>query len=194
MHSCQCSGIITWHMLEKRSKNDVFIKDKCQVGRVGNAIVPAVGWVESCSRKSAPGSYPTWKDDKDIGSEKISLRFQRITSAGCRFNSRSRFINPSKFSRLRKVIQLMQLLRTAKTKRRKFETNIPRKKNIGASVPISTFMCLCIFPRWVCLFCWRKYVDWSWEYINRSKTHECGNWGWGRAIPRKGIYKRKLLI
>jgi hypothetical protein len=27
-------------------------------------------------------------------------------------------------------------------------------------------------------------------YVNRSQTHECGNWGWGRAIPRKGIYKR----
>jgi hypothetical protein len=47
-----------------------------------------------------------------------------------------------------------------------------------------------IFPRWVCLFCWRKYVDRSWEYINCSQTHECVNWGWGRAIPRKGIYKR----
>jgi hypothetical protein len=68
-----------------------------------------------------------------------------------------------------------------------------QKRNIGASVPISKFMCLWanyIFPRWVCLFCWRKYVDWSWEYIKLSKTHECGNWGWGRAIPRKGIYKR----
>ncbi len=32
-----------------------------------------------------------------------------------------------------------------------------------------------------------KYVDRSWEYINRSQTHECGNWG--RAIPRKGIHK-----
>ncbi len=24
---------------------------------------------------------------------------------------------------------------------------------------------------------------------NRSQTHECWNWGWGRAIPRKGKYK-----
>jgi hypothetical protein len=68
----------------------------------------------------------------------------------------------------------------------------PEKEYRGLS-PISTFMCLWanyIFPRWVCLFYWKKYVDWSCEYINRSKTHECGNWGWGRAIPRKGIYKR----
>jgi hypothetical protein len=33
-----------------------------------------------------------------------------------------------------------------------------------------------------------KYVDRSWEYINRSQTHECGNWDWGRAIHRKGIH------
>jgi hypothetical protein len=34
-----------------------------------------------------------------------------------------------------------------------------------------------------------KHVDQSWEYINRSWTHECGNWDWGRAVPRKGIHK-----
>jgi hypothetical protein len=26
--------------------------------------------------------------------------------------------------------------------------------------------------------------------VYKSQTHECGNWDWGRAIPRKGIYKR----
>jgi hypothetical protein len=46
-----------------------------------------------------------------------------------------------------------------------------------------------IFPRSLCLFCCLKYVDRSWEYINRSQTHECESWEWGRAIPRKGIYK-----
>ncbi len=32
-----------------------------------------------------------------------------------------------------------------------------------------------------------KYVDRFWEYINRSQTHECGNWDWGRLIPFLGI-------
>jgi hypothetical protein len=45
-----------------------------------------------------------------------------------------------------------------------------------------------ILPWLVCLIRWRKYVDQSRVYINRSKTHECGNWGWGRALPRKGRY------
>jgi hypothetical protein len=46
-----------------------------------------------------------------------------------------------------------------------------------------------IFPWSINLFCCRKYVDGSWEYINRSQTHECGNRDWGRAIPRKVIHK-----
>ncbi len=34
-----------------------------------------------------------------------------------------------------------------------------------------------------------KYVDRSWEYINRSQTHECENCDWGSATPRKRIQK-----
>ncbi len=74
----------------------------------------------------------------------------------------------------------------------KFRNKYSQKRNIGVSVPVSTFMrlwAIYIFPRSICLFCWRKYVDRSWDYINRSQTHECWNWSWGRAIPRKGIHK-----
>jgi hypothetical protein len=48
----------------------------------------------------------------------------------------------------------------------KFETNIPRKgiARPQSQFPQSTFMCLCIFPRLICLFCCRKYVDRSWKY------------------------------
>ncbi len=79
-----------------------------------------------------------------------------------------------------------------KAKILKFWNKYSQKRNIGVLVPISTFMRLWviyIFPPSVCLFCWRKYVDRSWDCINRSQTHECGNWGWGHAIPRKGIHK-----
>ncbi len=34
-----------------------------------------------------------------------------------------------------------------------------------------------------------KYVKRSWEYINCSQTHECGNWDWGRAFPFLEKYK-----
>jgi hypothetical protein len=54
-----------------------------------------------------------------------------------------------------------------------------QKRNCFSTVPCSTFMCLWaiyIFPRWISPLCCRKYVYWSWEYINRSQTHECGNW------------------
>ncbi len=79
-----------------------------------------------------------------------------------------------------------------KDKISKFRNKYSQKRNIGVSVPISTYMRLWviyIFPRPFCLFCWREYVERSWDYINCSKTHECGNWGWGCAIPIKGIYK-----
>ncbi len=63
-------------------------------------------------------------------------------------------------------------------------------------LPIPTLIYLLeiyTFPGSVCLFCCKKYVDWSWEYINRSQTHKCGNWYWGHAIPRKGIYRCNFL-
>jgi hypothetical protein len=68
---------------------------------------------------------------------------------------------------------------------RNFETNIPRK---GISGSQSQFPHSCVCERSVSLFYWRKDVDQSWDYINRSQTHECWNWDWGRAIPRKGIH------
>ncbi len=78
---------------------------------------------------------------------------------------------------------------TAKNQYRTFELTIPR---IGIAPPQSQFphSCVCerfihIFQRSICLFCCRKYVDWSWEDINRSETHECENWDWGRANSQK---------
>jgi hypothetical protein len=46
-----------------------------------------------------------------------------------------------------------------------------------------------IFPGWVCLFCCSQICGPILGIYNRSQTHECGYWDWGRTIPRKGIYK-----
>ncbi len=62
-----------------------------------------------------------------------------------------------------------------------------QKRNIGVSVPISTFMCL-----------WANYMPFLPEeicgpilgiYKSLTDTWMC-KWGWAHAIPRKGIYKR----
>ncbi len=63
--------------------------------------------------------------------------------------------------------------------------------NCADSVPVSTFTCLWaiyIFPGSVHIFSSAEKADRWWEYINRSQTHECGNWVWGRAIPFLGIF------
>jgi len=89
-----------------------------------------------------------------------------------------------------------QTARTAKTKNRKFETNIPRK---GTARIQSQFLhpCFCdrlIFSSYRSAYsAAEKYVCQTWEYINRSQKHECGNWDWGRAIPFLGIHKSKFL-
>ncbi len=83
-------------------------------------------------------------------------------------------------------------LYTAKSQCRKFEKNIHRK---GIARPQSQFPYSCVCERFIyshdrsAYSAAGKYVDRSWVYINRSQTHECRNWVWGRAIPRKGIHK-----
>jgi hypothetical protein len=38
------------------------------------------------------------------------------------------------------------------------------------------------------IFLQAEYSDRLWEYINRSQTHECGNWDEGHAFPFLGIF------
>ncbi len=78
----------------------------------------------------------------------------------------------------------------------KFRNKYSQKRNIEVSafspnfhIHASAEWFMYIFLRSFCQFSWSKYVDRFWDYINRSQTHECWNWGWGRAIPRKGIHK-----
>ncbi len=74
----------------------------------------------------------------------------------------------------------------------KIPNNIPRK---GIARPQSQFSHSCVCERLIYFHdrsaysAAGKYVGRSWEYINRSQTHECGNWDWGRAIPFLGIHK-----
>ncbi len=82
--------------------------------------------------------------------------------------------------------------RTAKTQYWKFETDITRK---GIAQPQSQFPHSSVCEQFIyshdlsAYSAAGKYVDRTWEYINRSQTHECRNWDWGRANSFLGIYK-----
>jgi hypothetical protein len=70
---------------------------------------------------------------------------------------------------------------SVKTQYRKFETNIPEKKLRGLSpnfhihVPVSDLYVVYSHDQ-SAFSAAGKYVDRSWKHINRSQTHECGNW------------------
>ncbi len=44
------------------------------------------------------------------------------------------------------------------------------------------------------LLCCIAFVDQSWENINRSQIHECGNWECRRAVSFLGIFVSKFLV
>ncbi len=56
-------------------------------------------------------------------------------------------------------------------------------------VPTLMYLEIYIFPGSVCLFCCRKICGPILGIYKSLQTNECWNWDWGRAIPRKGIYK-----
>ena len=46
------------------------------------------------------------------------------------------------------------------------------ERGLSPNFHIHALCAIYIFPPSVCLFCWRKYVDRSWDYLNRSQTHD----------------------
>jgi hypothetical protein len=89
------------------------------------------------------------------------------------------------------------LILTAKTQYRKFETNIPRKGiarpqifNFKIHVSVSD-----LYIRTIGLPIRLQENMWTTPgNINRSQTHECGNWDRGGAIPRKEIHKWFFVV
>ncbi len=80
-------------------------------------------------------------------------------------------------------------VQTAKNQYQKLETNIPRK---GIAQPKSQFPHSCVCERFIYSHIRSAYFAagnmWTDPYniyVNRSQTHECRNWDWGRTIPRK---------
>ena len=70
----------------------------------------------------------------------------------------------------------------------KIRNNIPRR---GIARPQFQFPHSCVCERFIyshdrsTYSAAGKYVDQSWEYINRSQTHECRNWTEAAQFPGK---------
>ncbi len=98
--------------------------------------------------------------------------------------------NPLSPAKIRFALQLRGP--HCKDKILKFRNIYSQKRNIGVSVPISTFMCLWanyMFPRPVCLFSWRKYVEC--RPILRLYKSLTYTWMWKLGLrPR---YSRKVI-
>ncbi len=69
----------------------------------------------------------------------------------------------------------------------------------AASVLISTFMWLWVIyilysqDRSTYFLQQNRQTDGGNIYVNRSQTHECGNWDCGREIPFRGIYLFRIF-
>ncbi len=97
----------------------------------------------------------------------------------------ARYVMVLRRARLREALEGVggpgnqDFLGTAKTQCRIFETNIHRK---GIAWPQSQFSHSCVREWFIyshdgsAYSAAGKYVDQSWEYINRSQINECGNW------------------
>ncbi len=74
-------------------------------------------------------------------------------------------------------------------------TNIPFMYSfLGIARPQSKSPHSCVCERFIysqdrsTYFPAEEWADQSWEYINHSQTHKCGDWDYGHAIPFLGIF------
>ncbi len=82
---------------------------------------------------------------------------------------------------------------TTKTQYRNFETSIPRKRIARLSPNFHVHVSVSDLHKYShdgsVYSAAGKYVDRSWEYVNRSHTQEFGHLGRGHAIFFLGIHK-----